>query len=208
MRIVLAESLEGTIAEELWEMYRPSVAPLETLSVDREAYTHDEFVATMADPRTLKYLAQDDAGTTRGMVTITRHLETVRWINAKYFAARWPKEHAEGRIYYVGMITMHPDFQGRGGFKQLLEPIAHLVSRDDGVIGFDVCAHNDATVDVFVRAMRYGVEFTGREPAGHQLDRLTFYAITFGMDDDDTEASDGRVINLDAEVAGSGRPNR
>jgi len=95
--VVLAESLEGAIAEELWEMYEPSVAPLTTLSVDREAYTHDEFLATMADTRTLKYLAQDDGGATRGMVTITRHLETVRWINAKYFAARWPKEHAEGR---------------------------------------------------------------------------------------------------------------
>lgn len=207
MRIVLAESLEGSIAEQLWEMYEPSVAALATLSVNREAYEHDEFVEMMADPRTWKYLAMDDDDVARGLLAVSPHLDTTYWVNPRYFAARWPREYEAGHIWYVGAIVMHPDYRRQGGFKQLLEPIAHIASRENGVIAFDVCAYNAATVDVFMRSLRYGVEFTGRQPAGHELDRLTYYAVTF-TEADGVEAVDGREINLDAEVAGSGLPNR
>lgn len=211
MRIVLAESLEGAIAEELWRMYEPSMTELAALAASSTAYGHDDFLAMLAEPRIMKYLAQDDDGTTVGLLAITRHLELAYWISPEYFAARWPKEYADGHIYYVATMAMHPDHRGLGGFKQLLEPIAHIASRENGVVAFDSCAYNKGTIDMFMRVLRYGVEFTGRQPEGHELDHLTFYAVTFDADadtGDEKAAFDDRVINLDAEVAGSGRPNR
>lgn len=215
MRVVLAESLEGShrTAEQMWKMYEESFTFLETRAVGREIMHRDEFMANLADERVLKYVAEDDDGTVVGMSTITRHLETVTWISPEYFAARWPQEYAEGRVFYVGYVLMRPDHQGRGGFGRLLTPMARLVAQHDGVVGFDMCEYNNSAVDVFMRSLRHAVDATGQEAQGHTLDRQTYYAVTFDRDPDDADSEDratfeGRLSSLDADAAGSGLPNR
>lgn len=208
MRVVVTERVEGSAGEHLWAMYERSFTFLATRAVGREVLHREEFMELLVDRRLVKYLAEDADGRTVGMACMTRHLEVVTWISPEYFAARWPDQAANGRVYYVIFVLLDPEHQGRGGFGRLLEPMARVAADHGGVIGFDVCDYNDETADIFLRSLRHSVEATRREVNGHTLDHTTYYALTFGSEAGRSATFDGRTINLDADVAGSGRPNR
>ena len=100
--------LTGAPAEALYRLYRPAFEPLKVRSAARQVLTRSEFFDQMRDDRVDKYVAWENGAEPIGMITLTRHLESVPWISPEYFAARYPEHWARNAIYYLGFILAHP----------------------------------------------------------------------------------------------------
>ena len=74
----------------------------------RQVLTRGEFFDQMEDHRVDKYVAWEKRTSPIGMITLTRHLESVPWISPEYFAARYPEQWARNAIYYLGFTLAHP----------------------------------------------------------------------------------------------------
>lgn len=205
MRVVVTESVGDAEAGRLWAIFDDAFMSARELSVSREHMDRVQFLALVGDPRIVKYVLEDDAGTVVGASLLTRDLDAVPWVSADFFAKRWPQECAEGRVFYSLYSFVDPQRQGADHFRLLIEPVVAAVARARGVLGFDLTGHHADVVDLMAVMAR-------RVPGGTvsdvtTLDTQLYYAVTFGSGTEETTL-DGRAINLDAEVAGSGRPKR
>ena len=87
--------------------------------------TRAEFFAQMGDERIDKYVAWEADGEPIGMITLTRHLESVPWVSPEYFAARFPEQWARNAVYYLGFMPGPPAHRDA----RFLETIVRLSRR-------------------------------------------------------------------------------
>lgn len=186
--------LDEATAARLWELYHEGFGPLATHAVARQVLRRDEFADRMRDARVWKYVQRDAGGAVIGLATITRHLETVLGISPEYFAARWPAEHAEGRIYYVGFVLVAVQHRGAGHYAELVQAVVGPAAAAGALVGFDISAANDELRDVLhATGRRAG---PGTVPDLQTLDAQQFYAVTFRAPDGVGPTRDGRVLDL------------
>jgi hypothetical protein len=79
---------------------------------------------------------------------LTRDLATVPWISPEYFAERYPEQAARQAIYYWGFTLTLPARRRKRFFLAMLTAIAEVVAADRGVCGYDICAFNNATMEL------------------------------------------------------------
>jgi GNAT superfamily N-acetyltransferase len=198
--------VDEATTEQLWELYREGFGPLATRAVTRQVLYRHEFLERMRDGRVWKFVQRDEGGAVVGLATLTRHLETVVGISPDYFAARWPQEYAEGRVYYVGFVLVVSERRRQGLYAELVQAVVHMIARARAVAGFDICAYNLEVLDV-LRATGRGA---GPEavPDLLTLDTQTYYAVSFRQLGSAGPTQDGRVIDLTGtpEVAGQTPP--
>lgn len=142
----------GGRAERLYQIYLESFAPLRTQAAARHVLTEDEFRDEMSDPRILKYTVWRSESEPVALATITNELEAVTWVSSDFFAARYPQHAARKAIYYLGIAMVAPH---RGQFRLLERIVRELVTgcvAKRGILAYDVCAFNDATVSFGRRA--------------------------------------------------------
>lgn len=204
MRVTRFATVNDATSERLWQVYRRAFAHLATEAVHRELLTREEFLQEMREPRLWKYVGFDPDEEPIAFATLTRHLETVEWINAEYFAARWPQEYAEGRVYYIGFIALDPDHQGQRRYRQILQPVVRTIAEARGVAGFDMCGYNVHVSEVLRNSMR--AAGPPHVPDVQTLDTQTYFAVSFREADGVGPTRDGNVIDLTGTA--SGRPNR
>lgn len=191
--------LHQATAAQLWELYEEGFGPLAARSVARQVLNHGEFVDRMRDARVWKYVQRDDDGAVIGLATLTRHLETVHTISPEYFAARWPREYAEGRVYYVGFVLIAAQRRHQGHYAELVRAVVGAAAAARALVGFDISTRNDELLDV--------LQATGRRagpdavPDLVTLDAQTFYAVTFRAPDGQGPTRDGTVIDLTETTA-------
>ena len=80
------------------------------------------------------------------LATVTTDLDAVSWVSPEFFAARHPEHAARKAIYYLGIAMVAPH---RGQFRLLERVVRELAAAcvaDHGVLAYDICAFNDATV--------------------------------------------------------------
>ena len=130
------------LREQAWKLYLEAFDPLRHTAVQRHVMYGDEFDAVMADARVEKYLIYDAEGSLQGLGTITNHMRSMPLVSPEYFAERWPDRSAEGRVYYIGFVGVHPDSHGSGIFGELVHAMTSMVADCDGVAILDVCRHN------------------------------------------------------------------
>lgn len=126
-----------------WSLYQEAFEELRSLAVQRHLMYRDEFEAVMRDQRVAKYLALRDDGTLCGISTYTNELEAVPLIAPEWFARHWPEHYASKRIWYIGFVAVHPQAQGRRAFRDLVEQMYLVASNQNGLVGLDICTHND-----------------------------------------------------------------
>jgi hypothetical protein len=97
----------------------------------------------MQDRRVHKYLYFDEAGALIGMSTFTNELDAWPLISPRYFQRRWPRHYAEGRIWYIGFVAVHPTGRAKQVFVELIAAMQHVVAMNNGVAGLDICRYND-----------------------------------------------------------------
>jgi hypothetical protein len=168
--------LIGAPAEELYRLYRPLFEPLKVRSAARQVFTRAEFLDQMRDGRIDKYVAWENGTDPIGMITLTRHLDSVPWISPEYFAARYPDQWARHAIYYLGIILAHP----RNHTVRFLDTIVRLslepLADERAVIAYDMC-HYNASRRLAERVAGVVRQYAGREP--EEVDRQLYYSVDF-----------------------------
>jgi acetyltransferase (GNAT) family protein len=142
MSVATMQVVTDDLREQAWKLYREAFDPLRQTAVQRHVMYDDEFDAVMADARVDKYLIYNEEGTLQGLGTITNKIESMPLVSPEYFAARWPGRFAEGRVYYIGFVGVHPSAHGSGIFGELVHAMTSMVAACDGVAVLDVCRHN------------------------------------------------------------------
>jgi len=142
MSVQVLQEVTDDLAEDAWKLYLEAFDPLRRTAVQRHVMYPDEFDAVMADPRVDKYLIYDDQGKLQGLGTITNHIRSMPLVSPEYFEDRWPERSAQGSVYYIGFVGVHPDAHGSGIFGELVHAMTTMVAACDGIAVLDVCRHN------------------------------------------------------------------
>lgn len=176
LTVTVETAVDRPTAERYLELYLTTFGPLETRAVARQVLHRDEFLEEMTDPRVLKYVAWS-GGEAIGLSTLTRHLETVPWISPAWFRHHHPDHAARGAIYYIGFTLVLPEHRRGGAFVAMIDAIGAVLAREQAVVGWDICAHNDDDRGFGAHASRT----LGRsgEVTVVPVDRQTYYVGTF-----------------------------
>ena len=144
MRVDVEKVLTGRRRERGWRLYETSFEELRTAAVQRHVMYRDEFDEVMADERVDKYVGATPDHDVVALATFTNQLESMPLISPDYFAKRWPEHYAEGRVWYLGFIAIHPDHRGTGVFESVIEELWRPVRANSGVAALDMCGRNEA----------------------------------------------------------------
>jgi len=142
MTVETLQVVTDDLREQAWKLYLEAFDPLRHTAVQRHVMHDDEFDAVMADERVDKYLIYDAAGALRGLGTLTNQMRSMPLVSPEYFEARWPDRSADGSVYYIGFVGVHPDAHGSGIFTELVHAMTSVVAARDGIAILDVCRHN------------------------------------------------------------------
>jgi ribosomal protein S18 acetylase RimI-like enzyme len=155
MRIDVSGLVPADLTDLVWRLYNDAFSELRTTAVQRHIMVREEFNGMMQDGRVAKYMVFDNeapdneapdnehGGRLCGLGTMTNELDAMPLISPDYFRRRWPTHFAEGRIWYIGFVAVHPDYRGTGLFEILAQELYRVVSAQQGVAALDVCRRNE-----------------------------------------------------------------
>lgn len=144
MTVTAHGSLE-LAAEPLWELYEDAFGPLRPKAAARQFLTREEFDEELVDNRITKYVAWQDENPV-GLATLTRELATIPWISPEFYQERYPEHAARNAVFYLGFVLVRPELKASRTFHRLMEVVTDLVAVESGVIGYDICHFNNATL--------------------------------------------------------------
>jgi len=167
--------VDPLLAEELLAAYHAAFAPLASLSPIRQVFSDADFIAEMANPAIVKFLARDLSGAICALSTLTNDLSTQPWLSPEYYEQRYPEHFAEGRLYYVGALLVMPEHQGGPWAHMLLTSVIRWLARRSAIATFDCCSFNVEAVQL----PRLISLVSRREAIGHldELGSQHFYAL-------------------------------
>jgi hypothetical protein len=145
VRIVVEEVVAAGLADVTWKLYNEAFDELRSTAVQRHVMLREEFENVMADARVAKYFCLDTASDDRMCAagTITNDLDAMPLISPDYFRRRWPLHYAQGRIWYIGFVAVHPEYRRSAAFARVVEQMCDVVSARNGVAALDVCRRNE-----------------------------------------------------------------
>ncbi|MDQ1642817.1 MAG: hypothetical protein QOJ90_2168 [Actinomycetota bacterium] len=178
MAVLVLDVVTDDLREQAWKIYREAFDPLRLTAVQRHVMYPEEFDAVMADARVAKYLVYDALGGLQGMGTMTNQLRAMPLVSPEYFEGRWPGPYAEGRIYYIGFVGVHPAAQGTGVFVEIVQHMTKRVAAVDGVAVLDFCTHTNERLKL-PRAIRTLVASWASHVEMVELDAQTYIGFDF-----------------------------
>jgi hypothetical protein len=167
----------GRTAEVLLQLYLRAFDPLRVRAAARQVLTREEFFAQLEDHRVDKYVAWDDSGEPVGIITLTRHLQSVPWISPEYFAARYPEQWARNAIYYLGFACARSSAQTPPFLEVAVRMAIEPLAMEKAVIAYDLCAYNSSVLGF---AERIAELFRSNSPyLPEELDSQIYYGVNF-----------------------------
>jgi hypothetical protein len=139
-------------AEHLYRVYLASFHHLRANAAARQILTAEEFFDEMVDPRIAKYTVWRDEADPVALATVTNELAAVAWISPDFYAAQHPEHAARNAIYYLGIALVVPGTGQHRLLERLVKELVRACVADRGVLAYDVCAHNNASVQFGRRA--------------------------------------------------------
>ncbi|HYT09774.1 MAG TPA: hypothetical protein VEL73_03855 [Mycobacteriales bacterium] len=172
--------IAGDAEEACWRLYTEAFDRLRTAAAQRHVMLRGEFEDVLRDERVTKYVAVDPAHDRRicGLATVTNDLCAVPLVSPDFFAHRWPALYARRRIWYVGFVAIHPDYQRGTLFAEIIADIGRMVAAAGGVAAMDVCRRTDEQLHL-PRAVGRFLEFLVPGTRGVRLDEQTYWAYEF-----------------------------
>jgi hypothetical protein len=143
MRIDVRNHVPAALTEVLWQLYNAAFEELRSTAVQRHLMNRAEFDEVMDDARVAKVVALERSGELCALATISNDLESMPLISPDYFERRWPAHFAEGRIWYIGFVAVHPHHRSTGAFELVVERLYRTVVANDGLAALDVCSRNE-----------------------------------------------------------------
>jgi hypothetical protein len=165
-------SIEGELAEQLWDMYVTGVTPLAELAVLKHLDTRDTVIAQLRNQRITKLVAWQ-GNEPIGLGLITNSLDDVDEISPTFLRTKYPDFAARDAIYVAMLIVAAPGARGITVFSRISTEMWQVPGRVNGLIVFDVCEFNRVTFD----AEELGKRVAGNFPNATVdfLDRQTWY---------------------------------
>lgn len=184
--VCVEPGVDEATAAHFWSLYRASFEPLRTRAAARHIFSREEFYESLHDPAVLKYIGRDQDGVVQGLGTMSTDLSALPWISPDYFAARFPDQYASQKIYYVGIVLVHPEHQGGELFPLTMRTMLGRAQQEGAIGAFDVCRFNDEVVGL-PRKLQAAVDgVAGRVQV---LDVQTYYSVTFDAPQAEAAAS-------------------
>jgi len=109
----------------MWEIYTSAFTSSASKSAQEQlCYDETRFFEDLVDPDFVKFIARID-GDVGGFVMMTNDLEKARiaYVSPEYFMKQFPKEYADGSIYYCTALAVPPDLQKKHGLFHHLTPL-------------------------------------------------------------------------------------
>ena len=75
---------------------------------------------------------------------MTNDLAAVEWINPGFYREHYPDVVARGAMFYLGYTLVDQSRRSSRALALMANEVTRRVARARGVIGFDICAYNDA----------------------------------------------------------------
>jgi hypothetical protein len=167
----------GPAADILYSLYRQAFDPLKVKAAARHVLTRDEFFGQMQDERIDKYVAWEADQKPIGMITLTRHLESVPWVSPEYYAAQFPEQWARNAVYYLGFGMARRSTKEARFLETCTAMCVEPLVAERAVIAYDVCSHNNDVLgfaDRIARAAQHG-----SLSRLQKLDTQVYYAVNF-----------------------------
>lgn len=178
VRVTVEPTIDGSMLDRFWDLYRSAFEPLLTRSAARQVLTADEFAAEMTDARVDKYIAWD-GDVAIGLSTLTRRLETVPWISPEYFQAAYPEYAARDAIFYLGFTLTDPGRRQAGAYVAMISAVISTIAGADGICGYDVSAYHRDEMNYADNLARF---IKRRAPAEVTvIDEQTYYLLDLSV---------------------------
>ena len=152
----------------LWKIYKDAFDRLnERTPIHHGGFCEEQFADVLDDPDFTKFLVHVGRDLVGGTL-LTNALEKVPWINAPYFAQRYPKRYADRQLFFLPAVVIDPAHQDlrRIGAKLLQQAVTTLGK--DAVLAVDYSETLRHSLPHFVRR-GLGITFSGEV-----LDRLVY----------------------------------
>jgi hypothetical protein len=177
-------SVEDAGIDELWPLFADALAHIKLASPVRQVLSRDEFEATCRNVRVLKTVVRDgkNADAAVGLSIATNDLEAAPEPSPDYFARRWPKHHAAGRIWYISYVIVAPAYSATSVVAVLMRQVLDLVDDQGGVVALDFSEVNDAAHNLSRSIPRLS-RFLGRPAKPLRLDAQVFWAYELSAGD-------------------------
>jgi hypothetical protein len=177
MRVDVHSSLHDELADAAWRLYTEAFEELRTSAAQRHLMSREEFDEIARDPRVFKYLAVDPEQDDRlcALSTLTNQLDAVPLVSPEYFRQRWPAYFEAGRIWYIGLLGVHPRARSSGAFEHLVEAMYQVRGAGPGMVAFDVSRRNERYG--FPQAIRDALERHAGPMRAHRLDEQIYWAL-------------------------------
>jgi len=170
MNCVLADEITAA----LHPIYTHAFDPLRTLAAARHVLTAEEFTAEMKDRRIDKYVVWNNDNEPVGLTTLTCDLSAIPWVSREYYASRYPDAAAAGKLFYLGYILVGSAYRRSSAMRMMTSEVNRRLSRAHGVLGFDMCGHNDAS-----GIGRHAKKLLAASERIERLDIQTYYGADF-----------------------------
>lgn len=195
MRVASERVLREPEVDAFYPSYVSAFEPLLTEAAARHVLTAGEFAREMVDPRIEKFVVREDDGGLVALTTLTDDVSAVEWINPDYYRFRFPDAARRGALFYLGYTLVQRSHRRSSALLLMAAEVNARVAAVRGVIGFDICAHNDAHgIGRFTSWIFRGSE-VGR------LDTQTYYTADYrGVE------PDGRRRDAGGGTSAAGRP--
>jgi hypothetical protein len=140
MNIDVLPNVTDERLDETWRMYEAVFSGPGGMAAHRHPMRRPDFDDMMRDRRIDKWLVRADGGTLLAAAVYTNDLGVWPLVSPEYFAQRWPREHAERRIWYCGFVAVAG--HDREVFVELMEAMYRRAEEQHGIVSLDLCRHN------------------------------------------------------------------
>lgn len=159
----------------LWELYFGAFEPLQELALLNHLYPRTDFDGLLADERITKLVARSN-GEPVGLAMITNQLELVPQISPPFLHARYPEQAARDAVYFGIMVFVAEGHRRSTAFARLIAGMGQITAEDGGVVVFDICRHNMASIELDRQISSISRWFPGS--SFEQVDEQRYFAAT------------------------------
>ncbi len=139
--ITIENVVEGAFADQLWELYKAAIGPLDQIAALRHLDSEADMLATFAEPAITKIIAWDGDEPV-GLGLITNQLELVPEISPDFFNERYAEQAARDAVYYGMAVLVKASSRGLTVFPRVYLEMWQIPASVGGVLIFDMCRFN------------------------------------------------------------------
>lgn len=161
--------------DALWDLYLGAFEPLQELALLNHLYPRADFDALLDDERITKLIARSD-GEPVGLAMITNELQLVPQISPPFLHARYPEQAARQAVYFGIMVFVAEGHRRSTAFARLIAGMGQITAGVGGVVVFDICRHNMASIELDRQISSISRWFPGS--SFEQVDEQRYFAAT------------------------------